>query len=152
MLILRTTCLAAFALVAAAGPVSAQKIQINIGRPPPFRRPVHNIGWVGGYRPLPGIYRPPTIGVINVAPPVFRPPAVVTLRPTIYPASYLSLFTPGYQTILVGGTSYYYYPQLPVGATAVPVAGATYYQAGGIWYQPYTAASGNIFLIVPPPV
>jgi hypothetical protein len=147
----RTACVAVLALAAAAGPAAAQ-ISSNIGRP---RHPfAFNVGTVGGYRPLPPVYRAPAIGV--VAPPVVRPswpvPPVVSLRPTIYPAAYLNLFAPGYQTILAGDVAYYYYPALPPGAAFVTVGGAGYYRAGGLWYQPYWNGGQNVYLIVPPPL
>jgi hypothetical protein len=147
MLTLRTVCLAALAL-AAASPAAAQ-INITIGRPrhplPPY------IGTIGGYRPLPPVYRPP-IGVITPPRPPWRPvPPVVSLRPMIYPSAYLSRFAPGYETMLVGNVAYYYYPTLPPAATFVPVGGQGYYQAGDVWFQPYTTAGRSLYLVVPPP-
>jgi hypothetical protein len=140
-------CLAAAAL--AAGGASAQ-INITIGG---GRHPIPPyLGTVGRYRPVAPIYRPPAVGVVRPY-PGFRPVApVVSLRPTIYPGAYVSQFTPGYQTILAGNTSYYYYPTLPVGAAAVTVGGLGYYRAGGVWYRPYATAGRNVFLVVPPPL
>ena len=152
MLTPRTVCLAAVALTATTVGQAAAQLTINIGRPPRLP-PRYNIGTVGGYRPFPPVYRPPAIGV--VAPPIspyWPVPPVVTLRPTIYPGAYVNLFRPGYQTILAGNVAYYYYPALPPGATFVQVGGAQYYQAGGIWYQPYPFGGQNVFLIVPPPI
>jgi hypothetical protein len=151
MLARRNICLAAILALTAASPASAQvNINVNVGRPqlPPF----FNIGTVSGYRPVPPVFRPPMIGVVKPRPPVWGVLPVTTLRPTIYPAVYLNRFTPGFQTILVGTVPYYYYPALPPGATFVTVGGAGYYQAGGIWYQPYAMAGGNVFLVVPPPL
>jgi hypothetical protein len=76
---------------------------------------------------------------------------VVSLRPTIYQAAYVSRFSPGFQTILVGNVAYHYYPVLPPMATFVTVGGVGFYQAGGVWYQPYAMGGQNLFLVVPPP-
>jgi hypothetical protein len=150
---LRTACFAAVAWSAAAvGPAAAQ-ISINIGRPPLALPNYHYFGTVGGFRPLPPVYRPPVIGVVNPPGPLFRPvPPVLSLRPTIYPTPYVGLLTPGYETILANNVAYYYYPTLPVGATLVQLGGTSYYQAGGVWFQPYASAGRNVFLVVPPPV
>ncbi len=153
MIPLRAFCLALAALTAGtAGRATAQiNINIGVGGRPRWVNPYSHLGTVGWYRPLPPIYRPPAVGVV-VPPPVYQPvPPMIGLRPTIYSASYVSLFTPGYQTIVANNVPYYYYPTLPVGATAVYFGGARYYRAGRLWYQPYSIASGNIFLVVPPP-
>ena len=155
MIPLRAFCLALAALTAGtAGRAAAQvNINIGIGGRPRWVNPYSHMGTVGWYRPPPPIYRPPALGVVVTPPPVFQPvPPMIGLRPTIYSASYMSLFSPGYQTIVANNVPYYFYPTLPVGATFVQVGGAQYYKAGALWYQPFPSAGGTVYLIVPPPL
>jgi hypothetical protein len=150
---LRTACLAAVAWSSAAASPAAAQLTISVGRPPLALPNYHYFGTVAGYRPLPAMVRPPVIGVVNPPGPLFRPvPPVLSLRPNIYPAAYVGLLTPGYETILANNIAYYYYPTLPLGATFVQLGGASYYQAGGVWFQPYPTAGGIAYLVVPPPV
>jgi hypothetical protein len=149
---LRAFCLALAALTAGTAGRATAQINISIGGRPRMYNPYSHLGTVGWYRPPPPIYRTPAFGVV-VPPPVYRPvPPMIGLRPTFYPAAYTNLLTPGYQTIVANNVPYYYYPALPLGATFVQVGEAQYYRAGGLWYQPYPTAGGNIFLVVPPPL
>jgi hypothetical protein len=150
----KTTCTLGLALIAftcSAGQAPAQ-IAFTFGRVGVAISPWQRVGVVAGYVPPP-VYIPPAIGVVAnpyVPAPPFVPP-VMTLSPTIYAPTYLSLLTPGYQTIMAYNTAFYYYPALPFGATFVQVRGAPYYFAGGIWYQPYLTGAQTIYLVAPPP-
>lgn len=151
---LRVFCLALAALTAGtAGRAAAQvNINIGVGGRPRWVNPYGHIGTVGWYRPPPALYRPRSLGVV-VSPPLYQPvPPIIGLRPTIYSPTYLSLFAPGYQTIVANNVPYYFYPTLPVGATFVQVGGAPYYKAGVLWYQPLATAAGTVYLVVPPPL
>lgn len=72
--------------------------------------------------------------------------------PIVYGHDYFLRFRPGYRSIVIGPSTYYYYSALPAGYQTVVVNGQTFYLAGGIYYQPYPSASGTIYLVVPPPV
>lgn len=72
--------------------------------------------------------------------------------PVAYRHDYFLRFRPGYRTILIGPSSYYYYSALPAGYQTVVVNGQTFYLAGGVYYQPYPYAGGTVYLVVPPPV
>jgi hypothetical protein len=143
--------LLAFSLLPAGRAVA--QFSITIGHPhyDVHRVQPHHFGVVEPYHHVP--YRPlaPSLGVV-INPFPYPPPApVFSLRPTFYSPGYISQFRPGYAPILVQDTPYYFYPTLPPNAVSVVVGGVQYFQAGGVWYQPYPTAGRTIFLIVPPP-
>src|SRR5439155_27057353 len=57
----------------------------------------------------------------------------------------------GYHTFAYGSYSYYWWPTLPVGATAVAYGDSTGYTADGVYYIPYLYNGQAIYVAVPPP-
>jgi hypothetical protein len=153
VLTLRTVCLTALGLTAASPAAAQINIQVNNVQINNMRHPLPPyLGTVGAYRPPPPMFPPPAVGTVRRSYVVTRRvPSVVSLRPNLYPTTYMSRFNPGYQTVLVGNIAYHYYPALPPGAAFTMVGGVGYYQAGGVWYQPYAMGGQNLFLVVPPP-
>jgi hypothetical protein len=111
----------------------------------------YSVGTVWGYRPPPVVFGATAVGVVNPYPVVQPVTPVISLQPTIYAPAYLNLLTPGYQTIVAQNVAYYYYPTLPPAATVAMIGGITYYQAGGVWFQPFFTGGRSLFLVVPPP-
>lgn len=69
-----------------------------------------------------------------------------------YSHDYFAHFRPGFRSVLIGPSSYYYYPALPPGCQTVVVNGQSYYLCGGIYYMPYLYEGNTIFVVVPPPI
>jgi hypothetical protein len=79
-------------------------------------------------------------------------PRVWVHGPIAYRHDYFLRFRPGFRSIIIGPSTFYYYSALPVGYQTVVVNGQTFYLSAGVYYQPYPYAGGTIYLVVPPPV
>jgi len=104
-------------------------------------------------------------GSVHFARPPVRHEVVVRRVPTVrfehhesfwrriihYDLEYLRLFRPGWRTVVIGPSTYYYYPALPSGCQTVVANGLTYYLCGGVYYMPYLYQGATIYVAVPPP-
>ncbi|HTU20276.1 MAG TPA: hypothetical protein VMG10_19585 [Gemmataceae bacterium] len=103
-----------------------------------------------------GFVRPPVVPVFPVAPVVPVAPVTVVQQtvlnpapaPLPYSAAYLARIPPGFSTLAVGGTNYYYTPFLPPGAQATTVGGTAYFVSNGISYRPYFLGMQTVYLVV----
>lgn len=118
----------------------------------PFGGRVTSVGGpLGGV----GVVRP---GIVPIVPaPVVVPVPVVqqtVLNPAVgpafaYSAAYRSLIPPGYSTLEIAATPYYYTPLLPPISQPVVVQGTSMFVSGGVFYQPYFLGGRTVYVVVP---
>jgi hypothetical protein len=68
----------------------------------------------------------------------------------LYRGEYARHFRPGYRSLLLGGSEYYYYNDLPLsGCQTVLANGITYDLCDGVYYQPYIYGGQTVYLVAP---
>jgi hypothetical protein len=64
-----------------------------------------------------------------------------------YSAAYLARIPPGYPSLQIAGTNYYFTPVLPPGAQPATVGGGTYFVSNGVFYQPYFLGMQTVYVV-----
>ena len=120
--------------------------RLNIVRPPAVGVGVYPPS-VGFYPPAAGLY-PPAAGIFppTVAPPVGFAPAPPVNWP--YTAAFQSQIPPGYPSLMIGESPYYYTPTLPPGSQPAVIGDVNYFVNAGIFYQPYFYQGQTAYVIV----
>jgi len=73
----------------------------------------------------------------------------VGARRNLYRGDYARHFRPGYRSLMLGGSEYYYYNDLPPGCQQVLENGLTYDLCDGVYYQPYMYGGQTVYLVAP---
>jgi hypothetical protein len=73
----------------------------------------------------------------------------VGARRNLYRGDYARHFRPGYRSLMLGGSEYYYYNDLPSSCQTVLQNGMTYDLCDGVYYQPYMYGGQTVYLVAP---
>jgi hypothetical protein len=101
---------------------------------------------------------PPVIGVVppvvSVAPSVFGVSTsfggIAPVAPVNWPysAAFLARIPPGFPTLMLGTSPYYYTLALPPGSQPALVGNVNFFVSGGIFFQPYFYGGQTVYVIV----
>jgi hypothetical protein len=76
---------------------------------------------------------------------VLNPASVPTFT---YSPAYLARIPPGFATLEIAATPYYYTPVLPPGSQPVTVGGVNLFASNGVFYQPYFLGARTVYVVV----
>jgi len=76
---------------------------------------------------------------------VLNPASVPTFT---YSPAYLARIPPGFATLEIAATPYYFTPVLPPGSQPVTVGGVNLFASNGVFYQPYFLGGRTVYVVV----